>query len=99
MRSTSRMKGKKSMLSPNAAFLSSSQEQTARGSVWCERIHHLISSWKGLNRPPMVAQRGHFLLAPCSAMSTSTHAWQSPQMHSVHAYEFFSLETPWQAAQ
>lgn len=60
---------------------------------------YLMSSWKGLNRPPMVAQRGHFLRAPCSAMSTSTHVEHKPQMHSVQAYEFLSREILWQAAQ
>lgn len=60
---------------------------------------HLMSSWKGLNRPPMVAQRGHFLRAPCSAISTSTHAGHKPQTHSVQAYEFLRRDMLWQAAQ
>jgi hypothetical protein len=32
-------------------------------------------------------------------MSTSTQAWQMPQMHSVQAYDSLSSEMPWQAAQ
>ena len=61
--------------------------------------NYRISNWKGLNRPPMVAQRGHFLLAPCSPIRTSTQAWHRPQMHSVQAYDSLSSEMPWQAAQ
>lgn len=60
---------------------------------------HLISSWNGLNLPPIVAQWGHFLLAPCSAMSTSTQAWQRPQMHSVQAKLSLRRLIPRQAAQ
>lgn len=61
--------------------------------------HYLISNWNGLNRPPMVAQRGHFRRAPCSPMRTSTHAWHKPQIHSVQAYDSLSSEMPWHAAQ
>jgi hypothetical protein len=63
------------------------------------RRAHRMSSWKGLKRPPIVPQRGHFLLAPCSLMRMSTHAWQMPQMHSVQAYESFNTDMLWQAAQ
>lgn len=68
-------------------------------SVYRQQTIYLMSSWKGLYRPPIVAQRGHFLRAPCSDMRTSTQLEHSPQMHSVHAYEFLSKEIPWQAAQ
>jgi hypothetical protein len=61
--------------------------------LMCRQTYYLISNWKGLNRPPMVAHLGHFLRAPCSAMRTSTQARQIPQMHSVHAYDSLSNET------
>lgn len=58
-----------------------------------------MSSWKGLNRPPIVAQRGHFRRAPCSAIKTSTQAGQMPHTHSVQANDSFRNETDWHAAQ
>lgn len=50
-------------------------------------VNHLMSSWKGLNLPPMALHRGHRGVLPrvCSLTRTSTHSWHNPQMHSEHA--------------
>lgn len=49
--------------------------------------HHLISSWKGLNCPPMVLHFGHCGVLPCarSLSKASTQAVHIPQMHSGQA--------------